>query len=423
MLKPKFNILYFIITLLLHTSCGTTHKIKSNFKQTSKENSLFKGFVLYNTTTKKEIINYNGQKYFMPASNTKLFTFYTAYKTLQDSIPSLAYFKTNDSLIIKGTADPSFLYNNDSSKIINFLKNEKDSIYLVDNNINETPYGAGWAWDDYQYYYMPEKSLFPMYGNILKFSMKDSLLTLTPSYFKQKITVLDSTATSRDFTKNNFYIQKNSKRKNEVPFITSNQLVAKLLGAVIQKDIKVIPTCNKYDFKILKGVVSDSLYKKMLVVSDNFVAEQLMLQVGKKVSDSYSVKSAIHYSLTNYLKDLPQKPRWVDGSGLSRYNLFTPNDFIFLLEKMFQEIPLQKLLSYFPVGGESGTLKNGYSNDKPYIFAKSGSFSNNYNLSGYLKTKKGTILIFSYMNNHYQEPTTKIKNEIEKTLKIIYNFY
>ena len=417
----KFN--FILISIFILTSCGVTHKIKHNFKRQSKVNSSFKGFVLYNPSTEKEIINYNGQKYFTPASNTKLFTFYTAYKTLPDSVASLAYYKNQDSLLIKGTADPSFFYGTDSTKVIDFLQKETNNIYLLDEYINETAYGSGWAWDDYQYYYMPEKSLFPIYGNIVKFSMTDSLVSTTPLYFKQHIKVVDSISTTRELSKNNFYLQKDNKKVNEVPFITSNQLVADLLGNQIQKEIKVIHALKKYDFKILRGALSDSLYKKMLVESDNFIAEQLMLQVGKEVANSYSVKSAINYSLTNYLKDLPQKPRWVDGSGLSRYNLFSPNDFVFLLDKMFHEIPLPKLLNYFPVGGETGTLKNWYVNSKPFVFAKSGSLSNNYNLSGYLITKKGTVLIFSYMNNHYQIPTSEIKNTIGKTLKLIYNNY
>ncbi len=423
MLKYRFKLLYLLLNVVILTSCGTTHKIKSNLKHSNKESSFFKGFVLYNPKTKKEIINYNGKKYFTPASNTKLFTFYTAYKTLQDSVVGLEYYKAKDSLLIKGTADPSLLYGFESTKIIDFLKNETDSIYLLDESIVDMPYGNGWAWDDYQDYYMPEKSLFPIYGNIVKFSIKDSLVTSTPSYFNQNITVLDSTSFSRELTENIFYIQNGHKKENEVPFITSNKLVAELLSEQIQKTIKVIPTTKKYDFKILKSISYNELYKQMLVVSDNFIAEQLLLQVGKEVSNSYSVKAAIEYSLTNYLQDLPQKPRWVDGSGLSRYNLFSPNDFVYLLDKMFHEISLPKLLNYFPVGGESGTLKNSYGNEKPYVFAKTGSLSNNYNLSGYLITKKGTVLIFSYMNNHYQKSTSTIKSDIEKTLKSIYNHF
>ena len=32
--------------------------------------------------------------------------------------------------------------------------------------------------------------------------------------------------------------------------------------------------------------------------------------------------------LENQLKDIKQQPRWVDGSGLSRYNLFSPMSFV-----------------------------------------------------------------------------------------------
>jgi len=405
------------------TSCSITHKINRNFKKEAKVNSSFKGFVLYNPSTKEELIKYNGQKYFTPASNTKLFTFYTAYKALQDSVTSLAYYKTKDSLIIKGTADPSFLYGTDSTKIIDFLQKETAPIYLLDEAIKETAYGSGWAWDDYQYYYMPEKNLFPIYGNIVKFSMTDSLVSSTPSYFKQHVKIVDSTSFYRELYHNNFFLQKDSKVEKEVPFITSNQLVAKLLGNQINKEIKVIPTLKKYNFKILRSIHYDDLYKKMLVESDNFIAEQLLLQVGKEVLNVYSVESAIEYALENYFQDIPQKPRWVDGSGLSRYNLFTPNDFVYLLEKMYNEIPLDTLLNYFAITSESGTLKNWNENKNPYIFAKTGSLSNNYNLSGYLITKKGTVLIFSYMNNHYQKSTSEIKNTMYETLKLIYTNY
>ncbi|MBT8316122.1 MAG: D-alanyl-D-alanine carboxypeptidase [Lutibacter sp.] len=418
-----FKFLFLLISILILVSCSITHKITRNFKKENNVNASFKGFVLYNPSTKEELINYNGQKYFTPASNTKLFTFYAAYKALQDSVASLAYYKSQDSLIIKGTADPSFLYGANSTKVIDFLHKETAPIYLLDEAIKETAYGSGWAWDDYQYYYMPEKNLFPIYGNIVKFSMTDSLVSSTPSYFKQQVKIVDSTSFYRELFTNNFYLQKDSKVEKEVPFITSNQLVAELLGDQIQKEIKAIPALKEYNFKVLRGIHYNELYKKMLIESDNFIAEQLLLQVGKEVLNVYSVESAIEYSLENYLNDIPQKPRWVDGSGLSRYNLFTPNNFVYILDKMYNEIGLDTLLNYFPIAGKSGTLKNWNENKNPYIFAKTGSLSNNYNLSGYLITKKGTVLIFSYMNNHYQKSTSEIKNTMYKTLELIYTKY
>ncbi len=416
--------MFFAFSILVLMSCGTTQKIKKEFKLAHDESSFFKGFVLYNPATKKEILNHNGSKYFTPASNTKLFTFYTAYRTLKDSIKSLAYYRTNDSIIIKGTADPSLLYfGKDSVKVIDFLKKQTDSIYMLDVGIDEDHYGSGWAWDDYSYYYMPDKSLFPIYGNILKYKKSgDSLLSI-PTYFNKNIVVLDSISRTRDMYRNRFYFEKESERTYKIPFKTSNELTANLLSEQIGKRVTLIPTKDTYEFTYLYGSHYDDLFKELLVISDNFIAEQLMLQVSNEINSSYSVQEAIQYSLENYLKGIPQEPRWVDGSGLSRYNLITPNSLIFLLEKMYREIPQHKLLNYFPVGGESGTLKNWYDNNTPYVFAKSGTLSNNYSLSGYLITKKGTVLIFSYMNNHYKIPTSEVKKEMEIVLKEIYKNY
>jgi D-alanyl-D-alanine carboxypeptidase/D-alanyl-D-alanine-endopeptidase (penicillin-binding protein 4) len=413
----------YLLLLAFFYSCGVTHQIKKEFSQKEKDNNFFKGFVLYDPVTKKQLINHNGNKFFTPASNTKLYTFYAAYRTFKDSVKSFEYYKTNDSLIIKGTADPSLFYGFDSTKIVDFLKKDTTQIYLLDVTIEEKPYGSGWAWDDYAYYYQPEKNLFPIYGNIVTYGFENDSLTSYPQLFKNQIKVVDSTDVDREVNANLFYIEKDRIRKKYVPFITNNELTARLLEKELNKKVSVIPYKNNYSLTPFYGTSYDSLYKQLLVISDNFIAEQLMLQVGNEKAGSYSVEKGISYALENYLNDLPQKPRWVDGSGLSRYNLFTPEDMVFLLNKMYTEIPTEKLFNYFPVGGESGTLKNWYANDKPFVYAKSGTLSNNYNLSGYIVTKKSNMLIFSYMNNHYMIPLSEVKKEIEATLLTIYNNY
>ena len=132
--KRLFNLVKALIIMLLLNSCAA-HKIEKELGKQGEKNDYFRGLVVYNTKTGKEIINYNGNKYFTPASNTKLFTFYTAYKTFRDSVTGLQYTRKRDSLIIKGTADPTFLYGFEESKTLDFLKNTGSNIYLVDENI------------------------------------------------------------------------------------------------------------------------------------------------------------------------------------------------------------------------------------------------------------------------------------------------
>ena len=66
-------------------------KIKKLFKHSQIVNDHFTGFALYDLDEKKMIYELNADKYFIPASNTKLFTFYTCLKMLGDSIPALRY--------------------------------------------------------------------------------------------------------------------------------------------------------------------------------------------------------------------------------------------------------------------------------------------------------------------------------------------
>lgn len=412
------------IVFIVISSCGTTQKLKRDFNKNQNESEFFKGFVLFNPKSGKNIINHNGAKFFTPASNVKLFTFYSAYKTLGDSLKGLEYIKKNDTLIIKGTADPTFLYGFKDSKTIPFLKSHEGPIVLLDETINDDLLGSGWSWSDYQYYYMPEKSIFPIYGNLALYAMKNDSIHVVPKYFSNSISVLDSLKVNRDYETNQFYLQRNDSLLYEVPFKTTLQLIAKLLSDTLNKPVELTTKQFYTEFTPLYSVSSDSVYKQMLTVSDNFIAEQLMLQVGKATKNSYNTDDAINYSLKNYLPNIPHKPRWVDGSGLSRYNLFTPESTVHLLTKMYLEIPKEKLLNYFAIGGESGTLKNWYGGkDKPYVFAKSGTLSNNYSLSGYIITKKGTFLIFSYMNNHYKQSNSEIRTQIQEHLSKIYEKY
>lgn len=409
--------IFLVIIALILQSCGASYQLK---KQFTKHNNYFKGFVLYDPVNKKQLVSVNGDKYFTPASTTKLFTFYTAYSILPDSLATFSLYETANEIVLKPNAEPSLLYGI-PNKTVTYLKNTDKQLYLLANQqIEDAKFGSGWAWDDFEYDYQPEKSIFPIYGNLATIKRLKQGAFIKPAYFKADLVDTTSVKYYRDLTKNKFYI-KSSRLKDsvQVPFVTHYEQSAFLFGEALNKMIFIKDSLPKTAvFKPYKSVKAQDLYRKLLHVSDNFIAEQLMLMVGKQIDSGYVVSKAIQYSLKNKLNGLPQKPRWVDGSGLSRYNLFSPNDMVFLLDKMHAEIPQEILFDVLPAITQ---LKNMNEKAPAYVYAKSGSLSNNRNLCGYILTKKGKLLIFSIMNNHFKIKNSEINAEMGEVLTFIHN--
>ena len=69
----------------------------------------------------------------------------------------------------------------------------------------------------------------------------------------------------------------------------------------------------------------------MMQESDNFIAEQLLLACALKELGHMSEKDIIDSLLYGPLSDIESEIDWVDGSGLSRYNLMTPRSIISLI--------------------------------------------------------------------------------------------
>ncbi len=407
---------------LLH-GCSSSHlsKLDSRLRNEPLKNS-FHGLVVMEANTGKLIYDNNGDKYFTPASNVKILAFYTGTKLLPEAVPTLKYILQNDTLYAEGTGDPSWLhpYFKDSTAI-KFLKGYSN-IALHLTNSSEEKYGPGWAWEDYHFYFSPEKGPLPLYGNVATISNNNEL-QVSPPYFSNKVLEEEKPVQRQEFA-NRFYISPTEQDTLEVPFITSNLLTKQLLDSVLKNKVRLIDRFPKGEKKILYGIATDSIYKRMLYESDNFLAEQLLMVSSSTLSDTLNTDTSIAYMLENELQDLEHRPRWVDGSGLSRYNLFTPKSMVQVLQKLYAEIPKERLFHIFPMWDASGTIEEWKDlNSEPYIFAKSGSLGNNYNLSGYLKTKSGKILIFSFMNNHFMVTSSQIRIEIESVLNQLHEKY
>ncbi len=415
-------------------SCSPNTFLKKKLTLSEKKFKDHIGFILYDPGAGKTLLEFNSDKYFTPASNTKIFTFYSSLQILGDSVPALNYIVRSDSLIFWGTGDPSLLYREvyNNNRVYDFLKNTPQRLFFSPSNFQTKQLGPGWAWDDYVYTYSSERYSFPLFGNFMEVE-KDpyNQLITRPSLFARQLVMGDSVAGEgeviRDLDSNRITFYPGKKRSStstwQLPFHSSPDVVVSLLSDTLKKKVEVIHYPLPKQYRTLNSIPADSLYQRMMQDSDNFIAEQLLLLCAGAVSDTLNPEVAIRYARKNFLFDLPDDPVWVDGSGLSRYNLFTPRSIVRLWEKIYQKVPQERLFKLLAAGSQSGTLKNWYMADKPYIFGKTGSLSNNHTLSGYLITRKDKVLIFSFMNADFIAPSDEVRRMMQEFLVTVRNEY
>ena len=410
--------LSFLLLFLSSYLFGQTEVLK-NHLDSDFYKTQFVGFYLYDPQEKKEVFSYNGNKYFTPASNTKIFTLYAAMKSLTDSIPAFKYVIRGDELHLEGTGDPTFMHPKfKNPKVLDFIKSKGNKIVFHWNNFDEESFLPGWTWDDFRKNYSPERSQFPINENLVTISKSGASLKTFPSIFKES-TLIKESSQARDFYENKFYIGARS-NSVKVPFIVKEDVIKQTIVDLTGKPVEMTKAPLPSPSLVFYSQSSDNVYEEMMEESDNFLAEHLLILSSSTLTGKLSASQTIKTISSRYLGDLAQRPEWVDGSGLSRYNLFTPQNFVQVLEKMYKEFPENRLYSIFPVGGRTGTIKNRYKDSpQPYVYAKTGTLSNTVTLSGYLKTKSGKTFIFSLMNNNVTKDLSWVRNENEKLLRLV----
>ena len=436
--------------LLLMVSCSVQKKLNRELgNEVLKDKNLANahvGVYIINTADQKELVNYQSDKYFVPASNTKIFTCYAAMKFLGDSVTGIEYSENDTAIYLLPTGDPTFLHPDFLDQpVARFLQGAKKPLYITDVNWNEKEYGSGWSWDDYSSSYMVERSPLPVYGNFVRWIQErdtsappaENILDrqvftysvpevnwkvhFTPDLTRQRFSV------SRDKDDNVFTITQGTevKKEQQVPFITRGlESALVLLPDSIRKPVIQLDK-SEARFENIRSIFSrplDSLLKPMMQNSDNFFAEQTLLMVANERYGKMNDDLITDTLLDVELKDLPQRPRWADGSGLSRFNLFTPQDFVSILGKMKNEFGMDRIQRIFATGGK-GTLLNFYKKDSSFIYAKTGTLSGVVALSGFLYTRKNKLLCFSVLVNNHRGNAVDIRRSVESFLTDIRRKY
>ena len=445
------RIIFALFPFIFLLSCGMSRQIgnwaKDDIVNDSALKSAHVGISVYDPASNQYIYNYQGDKYFVPASNTKLFSLYAGIKYLGDSLIGIRFLETDTSIFIFPSGDPTLLHPDFARQpVIDFLKNSKKPLYLIDNNWKEQPLGAGWAWDDYNDDYSAERSSLPVYGNMIKWFQEkqkpsDQQKDFVPSPVIYSIPdvnwkVMFTTVKGQK----NFFVQRHpyenvfeitegneDQKEQDVPFVTNGVASASgLLKDTVGREISVINHLpgdhSSFRPAVIHSQPTDSLFIPMMHRSDNFFAEQTLLMVSNEKLGVMNDQRIIDTLLMKDLNNLPQRPSWSDGSGLSRYNLFTPQDFIWLLNTMKSEFGMNRMKTILPTGG-TGTLGSYYKQDSGYIYAKTGSLSGVICLSGYLYTDKNRLLIFSVLVNNHHASTRAIRKAVATFLDSIRKKY
>ncbi|MBX2928400.1 MAG: D-alanyl-D-alanine carboxypeptidase [Saprospiraceae bacterium] len=400
----------------------------------------FTGFALYDPQTRAMIAQYQADKYFTPASNTKILTLQTALNVLGDSLPVLRYLSMGDYLVFWGTGNPAFLHPDlpADTTVLSFLRSRSEELFFTDFNFKDEHFGPGWSWDDFSDYYQPERSPMPIYGNVARFRTlgPDSGFVAHPALFRDSIyygpqlEAARGSAIRRSHIGNRFEYNAAALRPGttkEVPFDYSPALFTQLLSDTLRRpvrwiDARLLPSDT---VRTLYMPANDSLYMRLMRDSDNFIAEQLLMMCSEQLFHQQNTAQTIDYAKGRFFNTVPDRLEWWDGSGLSRYNAFTPRTVVHILDRLYRQQPRERLFRIFPAGGVSGTIRDWYpgKNGQPYVFAKTGTLRYVHCLSGFVTTKKGKVLIFSFMHNNHTTGANPLKEEMQKVLRWVQEQY
>ena len=392
----------------------SNNKIKKWISSQDNLKNAYVSIALKPIQKNKKIKGVNISKFMTPASNIKLLTVLASIKS-GDSINSLKYKFVSDTLHISPTGYPLLehpLY--PDLELTNLLRSANTIVYHKSSEKIER-YGPAWAWDDFKQSFSPERSSFPIYGNVIMITkLENGELRIKPNIFNINLDSTSSQSYTRKENKNDFTINPLKIKLNDtilIPYIVSDENTIGLIKHLTMKEVisgsnDIINSDNLY------SKVSEKIYQSILKKSDNLISESLLANVGFSYTDTISVDVGISKTLEKLDAEIQNGVNWFDGSGLSRYNMVTPKAIIYTLNEIYNYWGLKKIKNFFP---------NNYviEGEERFVWGKTGTLRNNHNYSGYIITDKGKSYFFTIMINHFTKDLSEIKSVISDFLKYL----
>lgn len=479
----KYNLFIAVLTILLLYNCSSTRELyvdSSNKKLSRNINNAIKnsdlttniGIKVISLRSGKTLYSLNSDHLFTPASNNKLYTASAALHYLspqfkfETSVWIDSTYRDSASvprLVLVGGGDPDLFL----SELIVIAQKISDNIHsidtlIIDNTLfDDVRFGLGWMWDEGSDWYFAHINAMTFNDNCVDISITPGAVGEKPrvsinpdtkyvEIINEAVTVEDTIdfkdlKIERRWWENSNVIDISGelmKNADEEIYYSNVENPALFTGTVLVDNLNqhntIIRTAVVVGRKSSPMIPIYTYYSKpisisltnFLEISDNLSSELYVKMIGHIVTGQQGSWDNGMLAIKTFLNDEvvidTTKMSMVDGSGVSRYNLTSPDQLSKLLKYIYIDfIYNSEFIAALPSIGEEGTLKDRMQliEDKNSIRAKTGSLSGVSCLSGYAFTKSGEPLAFSIMMNGYIGDVKPYQDLQDRICEILVNSY
>ena len=399
--------------------------------------------MVYDLTNDTTVYAYREKIMCRPASVQKVITSVTALSSLGADYKFKTVLKTqgtidkdsvlNGNLYIVGGLDPA-LNEHELRSMVSDLKkagiNRINGTLYADVSIMDTMYWAtGWCWDDAPASFQPYVSPLMVHQGFVGVEVKPTSKGKAPQVniypanthikvVNKSLTLCDTLGPltiTRDWMHNDntIIVEGNCRRRQstDLSVVESAEFTFALLRQYLDE---AGISYGKYDWgrcpvmgRELSVVSHDlpSIVREALKESNNLFAEAMFLQTGRiQYPREIRFKDAAKY-LQNFVSRkfgmFSASFNIVDGSGLSMYDMCSPQFMVDMLSLIYKDKDLYRIMyKSLPISGVDGTLKGRMNNKNTLnkVHAKTGSVTGSCTLAGYIHTADGRDLAFCIMN-------------------------
>lgn len=415
------------------------------------------GILVQDVKTGETLYAKAADRYFMPASNQKLFTAYSAFHLLGNdfSYQTRLYVDRtkiingalNDNVYIQFSGDPALTLvqlDHMIGELVKYGVNKITGFIIVDDTIfDNTSMSPGTTWEDGHFCYGA-----PVNGIILdhncvtatlipakKMNHPAILLLPSPPQFIRLTNHVTTEASSSecsldlDMSDENNYILSGCVKLTDNPRKLMmaiknprNYLQAALVFLLNRNNIisnqQFIFQKITHPPAQLTQITSASLpllITKMLKESDNLIANSLFKAMGARtIHEQGNWKNsakAVRDFIGKTLNMPIAKTTFIDGAGNSRYDYVTAQQIVALLRSSYNSAFGSYFITALPVSGTDGTLQDRMkmAGMKSRVRAKTGSEMGASALSGYIQTNNNRLLAFSILINGFVDSPAKYR--------------